>query len=205
MIYSLINVSNENENFVDGVWIQNHTGNLESAILAARETEKANSNRVKVAVIESINGSCPDFRFVKHVQRLDINRYSKKAVLFEHFAFNCPYFDGRANVNNGYGCTHPAQEEQHEPNNSIYSSNSKTTGCCYCFSCPLGIEAEEEDLNSLQIDWDGLCEYGVVEESEYLLVNCTKDATDDERKALFEYDCYMHRYDKKWLKNKGVI
>ncbi len=46
---------------------------------------------------------------------------------------------------------------------------------CYCFSCPLGIEAQQEDFNNGEIDWDGLCEDGEVSECEYLLVEVEGD------------------------------
>lgn len=40
---------------------------------------------------------------------------------FDEFVSECPYFTGSADVNNGYGCTHAAQEE---------SENGQ--GKCYC-------------------------------------------------------------------------
>ena len=39
---------------VSGTWIQDHVGTLETAILAAKATEKANGGRIKVAVVEKI-------------------------------------------------------------------------------------------------------------------------------------------------------
>ena len=42
----------------------------------------------------------------------------------------CGYFEG-SEVNNGYGCNHPDQEEK---------------GKCYAFSCPLSIQPDEKDL-----------------------------------------------------------
>ena len=39
------------------------------------------------------------------------------------------------NVNNGYNCNHPQQDEIDEG-----------CGCCYAFSCPLGVEAELEEF-----------------------------------------------------------
>lgn len=68
-------------------------------------------------------------------------------------------------VGNGYGCTHP----------------------------------EQEDLSEKTIDWDGLCECGEVTEGEYLLVDVGNEATDDQKNALYSYERYIHRYDKKWL------
>lgn len=37
---------------------------------------------------------------------------TKRVVVFDEFARVCKYFDPTTNVNNGYGCNHPAQEER---------------------------------------------------------------------------------------------
>lgn len=129
----------------------------------------------------------------------------RKAVLFECFAFQCPFFNGDTNVNNGYGCDHPDQREKRK-------DNGEEQGCCYCFSCPLGIEAEQQDLTDKshpdavqdEIDWDGLCEDGEVTDGEYLLVEVGTDATNEQKQAIRNYDIYMHRYDKKWLEEHDV-
>lgn len=57
MRYSLINVSNEQNGFVDGNWIQDFNGSFEKACEFARETEKVNSNRITVAVVDELPGS----------------------------------------------------------------------------------------------------------------------------------------------------
>lgn len=62
-----------------------------------------------------------------------------------HFANLCGYFynahlrDG-ISANNGYNCCHPKQEE-------VYTDDEtgKETGCCYCWSCPLGYAPSVED------------------------------------------------------------
>lgn len=56
----------------------------------------------------------------------------RKAVLFDSFAYQCPFFN--LEIKNGYGCNHPEQRETTE-------ENKKEVGRCLCFSCPLGIEA----------------------------------------------------------------
>ena len=38
--------------------------------------------------------------------------FKRKAVPFDTFVGGCNYFDGNSDVNNGYGCTHPEQEEK---------------------------------------------------------------------------------------------
>jgi hypothetical protein len=59
--FSLIQVYNEVDGIVDGIWLQDHTGSLDSAIRKARETERANSYRINVAVVERINSATPDY------------------------------------------------------------------------------------------------------------------------------------------------
>lgn len=59
MKFSLINVSRISNGLVDGSWIQDHIGTLESAEEAAIATERANINRIKVAVVDEIAGAVP--------------------------------------------------------------------------------------------------------------------------------------------------
>lgn len=127
----------------------------------------------------------------------------KKAVLFDEFARCCSYFNTQKA--NGYGCDHPKQEDT-----GIY--NGIKNGRCFCYSCPLGIEAEQQDFTDQDhqdtihnIDWDNLCSDGEVYEGEYLLVEFGDKATEEERQALFAYERYMHRYDKKWLDEYGIL
>lgn len=123
-----------------------------------------------------------------------------KAVIFDEFSSQCPYFYSyeKEHINNYYNCKHPQQEETGE------SKSGEKIGKCYCFSCPLGIEAQPEDLHESGIDWDGLCEYGEVAESEYLLVDVGENATEGQKLAMRNYELYMHRYDKKWLDEHGI-
>lgn len=69
--YSLIQVEREYDGMVDGVWLQNHTGTMDSAAEEARATEKANSNRIKVAVVEDLGYSEPNYSFRTALKRLD--------------------------------------------------------------------------------------------------------------------------------------
>lgn len=71
MRYSLINVSNEQNGFVDGNWIQDFNGSFEKACEFARETEKVNSNRITVAVVDELPGSCPNYCYITRLKRLD--------------------------------------------------------------------------------------------------------------------------------------
>lgn len=118
----------------------------------------------------------------------------RKAADFDSFAYACPFFTTQPWVNNGYGCNHPDQEEIRE------DADGNEGGCCYCWSCPLGIEADHEDLTNPNVDWCGLCDDGEVTESEYIMINNGPDATEDEQKAWNCYQRYMHRYDQEWLR-----
>lgn len=71
MRYALINVYNEYNGFVDGVWIQNFTGTLREATKAARDTERANSYRISVAVVKALNSYTPDYNPKTGLKRLD--------------------------------------------------------------------------------------------------------------------------------------
>jgi len=44
----------------------------------------------------------------------------------------CGYFINGAEVNNGYGCNHPKQEE-------VDTINGKEHGKCFSYSCPIAI------------------------------------------------------------------
>ncbi len=114
----------------------------------------------------------------------------RKAVLFDEFACCCKFFNSK--TQDGYGCTHPDQT-------MTRLEDDRKTGRCFCWSCPLGIEAEQEDLGRTDIDWDGLCEDDEVAEAECLLVNTGADAAEEDKHALDAYERYLHRYDKKWL------
>lgn len=67
-----------------------------------------------------------------------------KIIHIDEMTSICGYFTGETTVNNGYGCTHPDQEEKDEDCNT-----GKEHGKCYCFSCPLGNEADLEDMKKL--------------------------------------------------------
>lgn len=72
MRYSLILVCKEHNGFVDGVWLQDSIGSLEKAIKLARDTEKANSSRISVAVVDGLNSCAPDYDIKTGLKRIDI-------------------------------------------------------------------------------------------------------------------------------------
>lgn len=56
---------------------------------------------------------------------------------------HCGYFTVDTEVNNGYGCMHPAQEEKYE---------GDAVGYCFASSCPLGyFDDEDEDERTVVI------------------------------------------------------
>lgn len=72
MRYSLINVWHEEDGLVDGNWIQDCSAvPFEVAVKRARETEKANSNRITVAVVEGIDDIPAIFAYKTGLKRLD--------------------------------------------------------------------------------------------------------------------------------------
>ena len=68
--YSLINVSRAYGEYVDGVWIQDFFGTLQKAHECARLTEKANSNRITVAVVHKRDSINPDYSLYTGLKRL---------------------------------------------------------------------------------------------------------------------------------------
>jgi hypothetical protein len=55
MRLSLLQVDSRNEdNTINGVWLQNSTGTLEEARVKSQATMQANGNRIQVAVVEAI-------------------------------------------------------------------------------------------------------------------------------------------------------
>lgn len=72
-----------------------------------------------------------------------------KIMEINDFADECGYFynacvEKNISINNGYNCRHSDQSQKQEG-----------IGKCYCWSCPLGYEADEEDFKNPEIDNDG--------------------------------------------------
>lgn len=55
-----------------------------------------------------------------------------KAAYFDEFVIACPYFTSEYDVNNNYGCMHPAQDEI-----DTDTITGIERGTCHCYSCPL--------------------------------------------------------------------
>lgn len=74
----------------------------------------------------------------------------KEIMEINSLARKCGYFEGSTGVNNGYGCTHPKQEETDEAtyfDSSIGKEITKECGKCYAWACPLAYTADYEDCN----------------------------------------------------------
>lgn len=71
MKYSLINVSVDKGETVDGNWVQNVSGTLEEAIEIARATEKANGYQIEIAVVEEICSTNPILNHWSGLKRVD--------------------------------------------------------------------------------------------------------------------------------------
>lgn len=109
------------------------------------------------------------------------------AASFDGFAANCPFFTSQVEGNNGYGCMHPDQEMGDDENKEFY---------CYCSSCPLGMEADEESVGATNVDWDDLTPDPKCMEGEYILIPLGPDATETQKRAWEAYQRYLQRYDK---------
>lgn len=92
---------------------------------------------------------------------------ARKIEAINTFANRCGYFynaylEKDASINNGYNCRHPEQTE------TDTADNGEEIGKCYCWSCPLGYEPDEEDFENPEIDKNGFTEY---EEGEFIVVD----------------------------------
>lgn len=68
--FSLINVSERKNGLVSGNWIQDVTGTKKEAFIKAKYTEKANSNKIEVAVVARIIGSTPDYDYLTNIKEI---------------------------------------------------------------------------------------------------------------------------------------
>lgn len=119
---------------------------------------------------------------------METNKKQYSAANFDSFSHVCPFFTTKTDVNNGYGCLHCDQDEYEVGDDGV------KRGKCYCWSCPLGISADDESLDDSNIDWDGdKPEPGDVD-NEYLLVRTDETASPDEKQAWYFYQRYINRY-----------
>jgi len=70
--FSLINVYQTNSNgTVNGSWIQDHIGTLETAIERAVETNAVNSNRLDIAIVKGVSSVVPMLDDHRNLKRLN--------------------------------------------------------------------------------------------------------------------------------------
>lgn len=115
-------------------------------------------------------------------------KFQYVAAVFDSFAYVCPHFTAKTDVNGGYGCQHPKQEMVSE------DYNDTPCGSCMLGGCPLGYSADAECLDNPAIDWQGDKPDPGDVESEYIIVSISPDATDEERVAAEKYVHYINRY-----------
>lgn len=119
-----------------------------------------------------------------------------KAIIvdFDTFAYACPFFTSKTDVNGGYGCTHP------ECDASETDENGVETGCCMNGACPLCSTLDEDAFNDPDVDRDGV-EPGDVHDADgdfdgedHGLVFLDEDPASDVSRALDAYRKYLNRY-----------
>ena len=123
----------------------------------------------------------------------------RKVAMFDDFSSVCQYFNCETSVNNGYGCNHQEQEE------TDLDADGKKQGKCYCWSCPLGTEPDEEDWNNPAVDFDGFqltdftgCDGKWLMDSDHISVCVEPDAAEAEKTALYNYERRVNRYNPDW-------
>lgn len=104
----------------------------------------------------------------------------RKIVEFDEFSRCCKYF--KSSEDYSFECLHPEQEERE-------TYNGRELGRCFSCSCPLGIEAEQEDYGAKDVDWDGECSDGVVPEGEYYSSLPTKQQVRTNKRHYFHTNC----------------
>lgn len=92
-----------------------------------------------------------------------------RILYLDQLTQECGYFNPRANVNNGYGCRHPRQEDVEDGE-----------GRCFTFSCPIASQLDPSSNDPGQADgdaellrsagWDDDEIAGVSEESQLMHV-----------------------------------
>ena len=73
---------------------------------------------------------------------------NNKTVLIQidDLMYECSYsYQDDANINSGYNCKHPDQEE-------LEIINNEKIGKCYSWSCPLAPQADLQDMKELDQD-----------------------------------------------------
>lgn len=98
----------------------------------------------------------------------------RKIYEINEFANICGYFynaeiEKDFNCNNGYNCIHPEQGET-----DTNKETGEEIGKCYCWSCPLGYEADEEDFANPDIDKNGYDEDDF-EEMTYIISEVSEE------------------------------
>lgn len=70
--YSLIQVQERKNGRVSGYWIQDCVGTIEEAFERKEDTEKANSNRIEIAIVEQLTNGCPRWDYIRNIKEIEI-------------------------------------------------------------------------------------------------------------------------------------
>lgn len=81
MKFSLIQICEKKEDgTINGWWVQDHHGTIETALAKAKATESVNSSRLtipvagshymQIAVTDQVVGPCPIYRYLKGLEQL---------------------------------------------------------------------------------------------------------------------------------------
>lgn len=74
MKYSIINITSCSKDSVEGHWIQNHIGSLESASKLAAEYERLGNVQLGCAVVDELPNTNPLLSHYTNLKRLDSDR-----------------------------------------------------------------------------------------------------------------------------------
>lgn len=75
MNFSIVQVVKTRSNGnIDGCWLQDHVGTVESATRLAIDTEKVNGNKVDIAVVNQLYGDLHGDPYRIDLKRLDLQR-----------------------------------------------------------------------------------------------------------------------------------
>lgn len=119
----------------------------------------------------------------------------------DNLANECGYFTTETTVNNHYGCKHPDQEEQDEDYRT-----GKQHGKCYCFSCPLGHEADEEDFLNHDENPEDMSEgEWIVLEKDWKKQEIEKHYQESKKNYNVEGESHLDYYRSKHPKNYAIL
>lgn len=113
-------------------------------------------------------------------RRQNSKNKTKRVVLFDELTNCCQFY---SDVNEDY-CAH----------------DCNVCSVCSAYDCPLGRNAEKEDVTDKSIDWNGLCRNGngdVYDGNQYFILDLCGDNAEDAKLALENYEKYLNEKGEK--------